>query len=210
MSTEPISTAAIAAYRKALEQVEKMRALYAPATQWGQARIVAFQQFVPDPNCIALYRRMGARRFEREVIAIPAGCQNSVRVSPDRTVVGCTARIDAEQTTTFLVAPIGGGSPRAVLRVADGEALSSFWSWLPDSRGALLVRTDIRGKDALWHVPLEGTPRRFEIDLSQWAHDGHFHVQPGGRHLAFLANAGDPGAEIWALENVLPKLSATK
>jgi Tol biopolymer transport system component len=143
---------------------------------------------------------------EREVIAVPTGCQNSmgVRISPDRTLAGCTARIDAE-TTTFMVTPMAGGAPRAVLRVADGEALSNFWSWLPDSRGALLVRTGKRGSNALWHVPLEGTPRRLEIDVSKWTEDGHFHVQPGGRHLAFLGNAGEPGAEIWALENVLPR-----
>ena len=142
---------------------------------------------------------------EREVIAVPAGCQNSVRLSPDRTLAGCTARVQADLTTTFLVAPMDGGSPQALVRVAEGEALSNFWSWLPDSRGALLVRTDIRGKDALWQVPLEGTPRRLQVDLSRWTHDGHFHVQPAGRHLAFLANAGEPGAEIWALENVLPR-----
>jgi len=60
-----------------------MRALYAPpsahtqrAKNWGQARIVALPRFVPDPNsapqagsreALALYRRMGALRFEREV-----------------------------------------------------------------------------------------------------------------------------------------------
>ena len=98
-----------------------------------------------------------------------------------------------------------GGSPQEVFRVTDGDALSNFWSWLPDSRGALLLRTDPRGKDALWHVPLTGTPRRLEIDMSKWTHDGHFHVQPSGKHLAFMANAGEPGSEIWALENVLPR-----
>ena len=96
-------------------------------------------------------------------------------------------------------------APQAVFRVAAGEALSNFWSWLPDSRGALLVRTDPREKDSLWHVPLDGTPRRLEVDMSKWTDDGHFHVQPEGKHLAFVANAGEPGAEIWALENVLPR-----
>jgi Tol biopolymer transport system component len=142
--------------------------------------------------------------LEREVIAVPAGC-NRVRLSPNRTLAGCTGRVGANQTGTFLVAPMDGGSSQAVFRVGDGEALSNFWSWLPDNRGALLVRTDIHKKDSLWYVPLDGTPRRLDVDISKWTHDGHFHVQPSGKHLAFLANAGEPGSEIWALENVLPR-----
>jgi hypothetical protein len=141
---------------------------------------------------------------EREVIAVPAGC-NRLRLSPDRRLAGCTGDVGADRTGTFLVAPMDGGTPQAVFRVAAGEALSNFWSWLPDGSGALLVRTDTHGKDALWHVSLKGTPRRLEVDMSKWTDDGHFHLQPSGKHLAFLANAGEPGSEIWALENVLPR-----
>lgn len=152
-----------------------------------------------------LVERQVESAAERDLVAVPAGCQNSVRLSPDRSLVGCTARVDSDRTTTFIVTPVDGGSPRAVFRVAEGEALSNFWSWLPDSRGALLIRTDGRGTDALWHVPLEGTPRKLDFDLSKWTGDDHFHVSPDGGHLAFVANAGEPGAEIWALENILPK-----
>ena len=144
---------------------------------------------------------------ERGVVAVPGGCQNSVRLSPDRTMVGCTARDDSDRTTTFLVARVGidGGAARAVFRVPNGETLSNFWSWLPDRRGAIVIRTDARGMDGLWHVPLEGTPRKLDVDLSKWTGDGDFHVHPDGGYLAFSANAGEPGAEIWALENVLPR-----
>jgi Tol biopolymer transport system component len=142
---------------------------------------------------------------ERDVVAVPGGCQNSVRLSPDRRMVGCTARVDSDRTMTFLVAPVDGGIARAVLRVPNGEALSNFWSWLPDGRGAILIRTDARGTDALCHVTLEGTPRKLDVDLSKWTGDGDFQLHPDGRHLAFSANAGEPGAEIWALENVLPR-----
>ena len=92
----------------------------------------------------------------------------------------------------------------AVLAVPAGETLSNFWSWMPDGRGAILIRTDAGGTDALWHVPLEGTPRRLDVDLSNWTGDGDFQLHSDGRHLAFSANAGEPGAQIWALENVLP------
>jgi hypothetical protein len=54
-------------------------------------------------------------------------------------------------------------------------------------------------------VPLEGTPRKLDVDLSKWTGDGDFQLHSNGRHLAFSANAGEPGAEIWALENVLPR-----
>ena len=38
---------------------------------------------------------------------------------------------------------------------------------------------------------------------------GHVQLHPDGRHLAFVANAGQPGAEISALENFLPASGAT-
>ena len=50
--------------------------------------------------------------------------------------------------------------------------------------------------DELWLVPIEGTPRKLAIDLRQWVEGGHVQLHPDGRHLAFVANAGQPGAEI--------------
>lgn len=152
-----------------------------------------------------IIERQVQSEVERDVVAVPGGCQNSVRLSPDRTMLGCTARVDSDRPMTFLVARVAGDTARAVLRVPNGEALSNFWSWLPEGRGAVLMRTDARGTDALWHVPLEGTPRKLDVDLSNWTGDGEFQLHPDGRHLAFSANAGEPGAEIWALENVLPR-----
>jgi Tol biopolymer transport system component len=152
-----------------------------------------------------IIERQVQSEVERDVVVVPAGCQNSVRLSPDRRMVGCTSRVDPDRTSTFLVAPMDGGTARAVLRVPAGEALSNFWSWMPDGRGAILIRTNARATDALWHVPLEGTPRRLDVDLSKWTGDGDFQLHADGRHLAFSANAGEPGAQIWALENVLPR-----
>jgi hypothetical protein len=46
-------------------------------------------------------------------------------------------------------------------------------------------------------------PRKLDIDTSKWG-DGRFAVHPDGRQLAFVATVGEPGAEVWALENFLP------
>jgi Tol biopolymer transport system component len=154
-----------------------------------------------------LIERDVASGAERDLITLPSECQigNGVRLSPDRTVVGCTTRSESNRTRSLLVVPLAGGAPRVVLRVADGEELSNFWSWLPDGQGAIVARTDSRGIEALWHVPLAGTPRKLNVDLSKWTADGEFHLTSDELRLAFTANAGQPGAEIWALENILPR-----
>jgi Tol biopolymer transport system component len=172
----------------------------------------ALHYLLPRSGRRWIVERDVASETERDLVEVPSGCRNAngLRLSPDRTLVGCMAIDESNRTTSFLVVPVAGGSTREILRVDAGEVLSNFWSWLPDARGAIVARTDSRGTEALWYLPLVGTPRKLNVDLSKWSDDGEFHFSPDGKHLAFVANAGEPGAEIWGLENVLPKPPAKK
>lgn len=111
----------------------------------------------------------------------------------------------------FLVAlPIGGGAPKELFRVGSGSEINWQWQWLPDGRGVLLIAGPTASNAAppeLWMVPMEGQSRRLNIDMSSWEEGGHFRLSPDGRHAAFVAAAGNPGGEVWALENFLPGLN---
>ena len=79
-------------------------------------------------------------------------------------------------------------------------------------RFAEVEALEFRGGAARWRVPLTGQARKLDIDTSHWDRfgGGDFQLHPDGRQMAFVAAAGEPGAEVWALENFLPVRSAKK
>ena len=136
-------------------------------------------------------------------------CLHPLRLSPDRAMLGCVATDESKRRLKFVTMPLAGGTSRVELRVDPGEELGFFWEWLPDARGVILLRSRAGSTDEMWHVPFGGTARKLDVDLSKWTGDP-FHVHPDGRQLAFVANAGEPGAEVWALENILPRAGVKK
>lgn len=126
------------------------------------------------------------------------------RVSPDRRLVAAVT--DDGKVTVVSVARMDGDPGADPVRlVVPTNWEGRYWQWLPGSDAVLL---DVTSPDEevceLWRVPLSGAPRRLPIDTRQWIEGGHPRVSPDGRYLAFVAAAGDPGAEVWALENFLP------
>ena len=142
---------------------------------------------------------------EREVFRVPkAGIANNLKISPDGSMVGMLG-VESGHNARLDVASVAGGQPRTLFRAAGAEALHFQWEWTADGKAILVKKGPMpAAADELWFVPLEGTPRKLAIDLRQWVEGGHVQLHPDGRHLAFVANAGQPGAEIWALENFLP------
>ena len=67
------------------------------------------------------------------------------------------------------------------------------------------------GRVELWLVPVnDGQPRKLDIDVATWSLDGlgGFRLHPNGHQIAFLA--GERSQEVWALENVLPTVKASR
>jgi hypothetical protein len=111
---------------------------------------------------------------------------------------------DATRGERVIVKPAAGGEARTVL-TAPWRSIQFFWDWMPSSDALIMRRTREGGGDDLWLVPLSGTPRKLDINISQWPDARLFSVHPDGRQLAFVDSAGDRGAEVWALENFLPR-----
>jgi Tol biopolymer transport system component len=131
--------------------------------------------------------------------------ENEIRMSPDGRFAGLLAT-ESGVNRSLVALPIGGGAPKELFRVGSGSEINWQWQWLPDGRGVVVIAGPT-GSNApppeLWLVSLEGQSRRLNIDMSSWEESGHFRLSPDGRHAAFVAAAGNPGAEVWALENFL-------
>ena len=134
---------------------------------------------------------------------------NEIRISPDGRFAGLL-KSESGVNRSLVALPIGGGAPKELFRVGSGSEINWQWQWLSDGRGVVVIAGPTASGSAppeMWMVPMEGQPRRLNVDMSSWEEGGHFRLSPDGRHAAFVAAAGNPGAEVWALENFLPGLN---
>ena len=146
----------------------------------------------------------------REIFRTAKAGAGPLNISPDGRLVGYIRTEPASHTSALLVTPIAGGATRPLLRATDPEELR-WQQWTPDSQ-AVVTRRHITGigKDELWLAPLTGQPRTLNVDMHDWAEGGHLELHPDGRQVAFVATAGKPGAEVWALENFLPAVKVSR
>lgn len=111
-------------------------------------------------------------------------------------------------SSAFMVASVSGGVPRVLFETAGAFSLNGqWWQWTPDSHG-VVEKGGFNESGEFWHLPLTGPARKLDIDGRQWGEG--FQVHPEGGQIAFAAQAGEPGAEVWALEDLLPSRSSTR
>ena len=177
-------------------------------------------QWAPDGKKI--YYRLGNRIFERELTSGSErelfrrkgeGGSVSISVSPDDQYIGVVDY--GSDTSTLLLIPIAGGEPRELLRASRPEHLNGFrMIWTPDSRAVIVPKFFSTNSDRkeLWLVPVtDGRHRKLDIDVDRWVMPGGgFQLRPNGGQIAFVADPGGSGPEVWALENFLSAPSATK
>jgi hypothetical protein len=85
---------------------------------------------------------------------------------------------------------------------------------MPDGHGVIVTKLTPSGAELLL-VSIDGAPpRKLDIDAESWTKgakeyfDQGFILSADGKQVAFLM--GKSGSEVWALENLLPSLSAKK
>ena len=145
----------------------------------------------------------------REIFRTPMVNGSNLNVSPDGSLVGHIQKDSAGHGSTLVVTPIAGGATIPVLRANDPDEIHWLWKWTPDSQAVVArVNKPGIGHDQLWLAPLNGPPRTLDIDMRSWASEGFLEFHPDGRQVAYVGTAGSPGAEVWALENLLPRATA--
>jgi hypothetical protein len=70
--------------------------------------------------------------------------------------------------------------------------------------------SSLTGPLELWRIPLTGDARKLDVDTRKFVEGGHVALHPDGTHVAYVATAGEPGSEVWALENLLPPAHGKK
>jgi Tol biopolymer transport system component len=172
---------------------------------------VGYAQWTPDGKAIyykggqtqgAIRRHDLATGAETDVARAPAA---PFALSPDGKSIA-----EIESSNNVAVISVESGQSRSVFRVTAPERLRSVSpvaaAWTPDSRAVLVMKEfDGSTRTELWEVPIDARPpRKLNIDTANWERGG-YRLSPDGTHIAFVAAAGTPGSEIWAMENIVPK-----
>jgi len=90
---------------------------------------------------------------------------------------------------TLWIVPAGGGEPREVFRLPDGDI--GGLAWTPD--GAFLV---FAAGERLWRIPVRGgKPQDLGVETGRAA---EFSLHPDGRRIAFTA--GRTQSQVWVLD----------
>jgi Tol biopolymer transport system component len=179
--------------------------------EWSpDGRAIRYQE-VRDRDVVLLERELGTAQV-KEIFRTTSAGTRWIRISPDGRLAGFIRERPESTSSAFMVAPVSGGAPRVLFEAAGAFSLNNgFWQWTPDSQGVIIENEKGGGSfenPELWHLPLTGPARKLDIDGRQWVEGVQVH--PDGKQIAFAAQAGEPGAEIWALENFLPAATANK
>lgn len=186
------------------------------AEEVGKA-IGAGMKAAPDREAV-YYRKGGLVRLDldsgkEETVAQPEPGSTSLRIgnlaiSPDGKQIAYLQSVGRE--TSFAVKPLDGGEPRVVFRT------SRLWSsggrfntlaWTPDQRYLLFVDGE-QEENVIWRVPVDGGEAE-QIGITMNARIKFPQIHPDGKSIFFSAVEADT-AEVWALENFLPKQTASR
>jgi Tol biopolymer transport system component len=171
-----------------------------------------------DRNTVLLRRDIASseitevfRTDGRTAGSAAVGRIRGMRLSPDGRLVGLVREDPDRKVSTFVVMPLSGGAPRVLLETSPSSLSGMYFQWMPDSSGVTIEKGGPSTAEAaieVWHLPLNAPARKLDIDARFWGEG--FSVRPDGRQIAFAAQAGAPGAEVWALENFLPAQASTR
>jgi Tol biopolymer transport system component len=187
--------------------------LYRIDVQTGDATLVTGSnadtvQWAPDGKHLYLVRgpsiveRDLASETEREIAKIAIPGARAVAFSPD----GRSVALELRDTGAVFVMTMDG-AVRELTRFAAPDELLARTHWTSDGRAlAVATRRDSDGESGLlWIVDVvTGRRRKLEVNTDNWKIGDGFSFDRSGTQLAFVANAGQSGLEIRALENFLP------
>ncbi len=165
-----------------------------------------------------VYFGQGNAQFIRHVVAHDlasgrrtdvshGGSSRAMAASPD----GRSIAFVATQTITrpfgadLFVADADGRNVRSVLTATTAAEFPAAVAWSADSRFIYFVR---QGRGSLWRVASTGGTPTLVGELSPDA-VGTIDISADGRRVIYGAG-GPPTIEVWALENLLPKATASK
>jgi len=172
---------------------------------------IRYQQQLETRDDVAILEREISSGETREIVRTADPGSGRLEVSPDGRFVGYIKMEPASKASSLVVAPVAGGASRVLVSAVAPQQLNFSWHWTPNSQGIIVQKDMPAGRPAeLWLAPLTGQPRQLNVDTSNWSEGSFFELHPDGRRVAVIETAAKPGAEVWALENFLPAVTAAK
>ncbi len=118
------------------------------------------------------------------------------------------------QWSIVLVATEGGVPKELMRRESHGGGILM---WAPDGRSVFMYSITNKSKweREVWRVHIDGSqPQRLDLNVNFLGplgnSDQRLHVHPDGTRVAFAVSEAAKPAEVWALENFLPAVSARR
>jgi TolB protein len=154
------------------------------------------------------------KRYSRGELKDKTFSDGMLRFSPDGSKLLAWLWRDAAsvgQAAAFWELPMPEGDPRSVLPSLDGLRAAPFFSWLPDNRHIVLMRSD--GPTPGTHLWVADTKKDVSWPLTATAgNEGAPSVGPDGRTIAFASQATDFDLVKVPLDGspLLPFLSSTR
>jgi hypothetical protein len=170
--------------------------------EWSVDGRTIWYQERHDESAVVVERPIGS---EQETVIFRTPWTNGIWLlpSPDRTTVSVARPEPDGKSMVLSVASLAGDTLRELMRVSSPSRFAGL-QWTSDNQELIaeVATPGVTRGSVGWVIPISGAPRRLDIDMTQWIEG--FSVSPDRRHIAFTAQAGDPGHAIWALENILP------
>jgi len=158
-----------------------------------------FVTFVgPKRQMSLLMARDLASGQEREIHR-STGPVSGASPSPDGLQLALAVSDAATRTTSIVILPAAGGTPRTVLVLPEGQTIApnlGLMQW-GTNNDLISIRTTAERQKELWRIGLDGTAQKLELSLSRLTQPQP-RLHPDGRRLLF--RAGDVTKEVWALQ----------
>ena len=106
------------------------------------------------------------------------------------------------------IAPAAGGETRELL-TKSGYSEKTGLAWTPDGRYLLFGKWNAEEKGTeLWRIPAEGgEPQSLGLTMKKME---CLSIHPDGRRIAFTGPGPTPGDEVWVMEDILAKFTASR
>ena len=172
---------------------------------------VFFKRKWGNRTSISIYDFETKREWKPDFqFACGAGSPYGLALSPDGQQLAFM--VSCDDGWSLQTAPSFGGDTREIARLRKEEA---YWgwglTWTPDGRHLLFLgspKDEANGLYEICRVPVKGgEPENLGLTMRLYA-GLSFH--PDGNRIAYTGPGPRPGAEIWAIENFLPGLAASK
>ena len=196
--------------RRGLYQIDVQTGDVTPVVHIKSAALVRAAALSPDGKTLfylmeakatsLLMRDLGTGH--EKVLYRADGYTSNLALSPDGRQLAFTTHDKVTRSVLLMVMSAAGGEPRELLRLQD--RVTSL-AWTPDRLEILFGRrggTSLQEQTVeLWRISAEGgEPQKLGLAMEGLR---ELRIHPDGKRIAF--SAGESKAEIWVLENFLPK-----